>query len=475
MRGAGRVAWLGWGLLTWAVGAAPPDVTGWWQGTLDIGGGQLRLLIHLTRGDDGTLGGTLSSLDQGGEPMPFSRVGLDGDTLRLGIERLSVTYTGRLSPDGRQITGTFAQQGVVLELTLQRTDGPPPPPARPQDPVEPLPYRAEDVTFDNPAAGVTLAGTLTLPEGEGPYPAVALLSGSGAQRRDADLAGHRLFLVLADHLTRHGIAVLRYDDRGVGESTGDYGAATSADFAADAAAAAEYLAARPDLRADAVGLIGLSEGGLTAPMASLQSSRVAFLVLLSPPAVSGRDILIAQASALRRGAGMPDAQVAQAEAAQTALLDAVLAGEADEPETARLARLRPLAQALLAAEGAPDNAELAGSTVSGLLGPWMSFFLRHDPADTLRQVKVPLLAVWGQRDRQVLPEQSLPVMAAALADGGHTDHLLANLPGLNHLLQPAETGMPGEYGRIELTMAPAAQELIVWWIQRHVGSAEVQP
>ena len=321
------------------------------------------------------------------------------------------------------------------------------------------------MTLPGGAGGVTLAGTLTLPDpgefGPGPYAAAVLVSGSGPQDRDEALFGHRPFAVLADALTTAGVAVLRCDDRGVGDSTGDHAAATTADFTADARAAVRFLRDRDDVRA--VGIVGHSEGGLIAPRAAVAApGGVAFCVLLAGPALPGAAVLRTQAAAVVRASGGDDAAVAANRAVQDALLnaasapagerDALFAAAVDEAVAAMPAAGRDAGRAALAAQAKQVDT------------PWMRAFLTDEPAPTLRALRTPVLACFGGRDVQVTAADHAPAMTAALAD--HPAAAVVVFPRLNHLFQPAETGLPTEYARIETTFDPTALGLIVDWVVR---------
>lgn len=467
------IGWAAATTITAAAGAAEPPandrLAGTWQGVLEVSTIELRLVLHVTAGEGGALGGTLDSPDQGAAGIPLSSVTLEGDRVRIVSAAIAGELDGRLTPDGR-IEGLWKQGGTELPLTLVRSEGPPEAPRRPQEPPAEVPYRIEEVTFESLAPGVRLAGTLTLPVGAGPFPAVVLITGSGAQDRDESLMGHRPFAVLADHLTRRGAAVLRYDDRGVGGSTGDFAAATTEDFADDAEAGFRWLRARPEIDRAAVGLLGHSEGGIVAPRIAAREPAVAFLVLIAPPGVPGAEILPGQVERLARAAGAGEDQVAAAVALQRRILDLLLA---DLPEDERARRLDALLAEGLASLPEADREAAAAALEpqrSQLLAPWFRFFLGHDPAADLRRVKAPMLAIWGDKDVQVPPEQNRPPLEAALAAAGNQRVTTRTLPGLNHLLQTAETGLPTEYARIEETLAPAALDLIAGWIGETVGA-----
>jgi len=430
-------------------------VEGGWAGTLDAAGTELRLVFHIVLDQSGDLSGTMDSPDQGAYGLRLSTVSNEAGAVVFAIASLGGEYTGRMSEDGTAIDGQWTQGGMSFPLHLERADEAALAPERPQEPRPPFPYAAEDVTFDNPEAGIRLAGTLTIPPGGGPHAAVVLITGSGPQDRDETVFGHRPFLVLADHLTRRGIAVLRYDDRGVGESTGDFATATTPDFASDALAAVSYLKTRPEIDPRRVGLLGHSEGAIVVPIAANRSEDVAFAVLLASPGVNGRELLVMQAKAINRAAGLPEAVVQQRSALQTRLLDVVSSGGADSV-AARQAR------EILAAAGLTDEA--AAGQVRALLSPWMKHFLVYDPLPELRRLSIPVLVLNGEKDTQVPAAENLGLVEDALREGGNTDVTAEVLPGLNHLFQTAETGSPTEYAGIEETMSPAALEMIGDWV-----------
>ena len=428
----------------------PADVVGDWQGVLHAGAVQLHVVIHLTRARDGRLHATLDSVDQGAMGIPIASAVLQGATLHLDVVAAHASYEGHVRGD--TITGTWTQGGASLPLAFERVRDAAAlrPPARPQDPVPPFPYRAEDVTYGNPHAGIRLAGTLTLPEGPGPFPAAILISGSGAQDRNETVFGHHPFLVLADYLTRRGVAVLRSDDRGVGGSGGPFAGETSADFATDVESALAYLTTRPEIDARKIGLIGHSEGGLIAPMVAVRHPEVAFVVMWAGPGVPGADLLVEQVRSLSIAAAKPPAEVDKAVADERAILAAV-ARDIDP------ARLRADVQGLVP----PGQLDTA---LRQLASPWLRYFLTYDPAVALRRVRCPVLALIGSKDTQVPAAQNVPAIRQALEAGGNRHFEVDELPGLNHLLQPAKTGGVDEYGKIPITIAPEALEKMATWI-----------
>jgi hypothetical protein len=333
------------------------------------------------------------------------------------------------------------------------------------------------VSFDG-AGDFSLAGTLTVPRGDGPHPGVILVSGSGPQDRDETLLGHKPFAVLADHLTRAGIAVLRYDDRGVAASGGVFATATSDDLARDAEAALSWLASRPEVDGDRVGIVGHSEGGLIAPLVASRSELPAFLVLLAGPGMSGAEIILDQTAAGARVQGVDEAYIEESLAVTRALFEIAVREPDAEAAAAEMAALLRARMADVAAEtramaGIQEGGEEAwiASQVERVNTPWFRYFLGYDPIPALEAVQVPVLAVNGELDVQVTPEANLAAIAAALERAGNPDVTVRELPGLNHLFQEAETGSPAEYAAIDQTMSPRLLELVADWIVARVGGA----
>ena len=374
------------------------------------------------------------------------------------------------------LTIALPSLGLPMEIASQDQN-----PRRPQDPVEPFPYRSEDVRYPNPESGNTLAGTFTRPFSPGPFPAVILIAGSGRADRNEALMGHRPFLVLSDHLTQQGIAVLRFDKRGVGESTGDFAAATSRDFASDVLAGVAYLKARDDVDAEAIGLAGHSEGGLIAPMAAVASEDVGFLVLMAGPGVNGERILQGQRALIARASGVPEQAIARSQQLLNVVLQVLKSGTDTERNREAIAGI---VRAGLQGASAEDRArlgitdepsleravaaQLEQMQVGQLNTPWFRYLLTYEPAQTIARVRVPVLAINGQNDLLVPWEENLDEIEAALVRGGNADFEIHALPGLNHLFQNSETGAPSEFRTIEETWSVEAMELIADWILRTV-------
>lgn len=449
---------------------APDWAPGTWAGTLDAGQQGIRIVYDISRDERDALTGTMAVPAQGASGIPLSDLVADGRTLSMTFPVPGGgSYEGELSASGAEIHGTFTQGPRSFPLDLERVDGEAEGPPRPQEPVPPLPYEAEEVRFTNAAAGLELTGTVTIPDGVGPFPGVVLVSGAGAQDRDGSMFGHRPMLVIADHLTRRGIAVLRFDDRGVGGSEGDFGTATPEDLSTDVEAAAAFLAARPSVAADGVGVAGHSDGALAAALAARRDDGIAFLVMLAGSGLPGVETAAEQAERLARVGGAPEEIVAMnrrlyGELGRVAA-DSTGDGDVD-------ARLRAAARSVLdefspelrqrAFGGAEDR--VVGQLVGAFGTPWTRYTLRHDPRETLEGVGVPVLALVGEKDLQLAAGPHLGAISGALARGGNDDVTVRAMPGLNHLLQQAESGSPSEFGRIEQTVAPAALRVMSGWI-----------
>jgi pimeloyl-ACP methyl ester carboxylesterase len=449
-----KAIWIGFALLLGAWGAngnaqsGNAAVFGDWRGTISAGETTLRAAFHLGETS------TFDSPDQGVVGLP-AQLSVAGRTVTVSITGVGV-FEGTLSADGRTLEGVLKQGPAVIPISFER--GIFSAANRPQTPVPPFPYRVEDVGYDNPSqAGVRLAGTLTLPKTGGPFPAVLLISGSGAQDRDESLFEHKPFLVLADALTRRGVAVLRVDDRGVGGSSSGPQDATTADYAEDVEAGLAWLRARKEIDPRRVGLLGHSEGALIASMVAANDPEVGFIVLWAGQGVTGKDVVVEQARSIALANGASDDAAKQIAELQHAILEAVIAAP-NEPA------LRESLDTITSSRGMPP---IDAGTISRLTSPWYRYFLSLDPGAALRNVSAPVLALLGSKDVQVTPEQNAPALRAALRS--NPDASVEVLPGLNHLFQTAETGAPTEYGTIEETIAPAALSRVVQWIEEHAA------
>jgi fermentation-respiration switch protein FrsA (DUF1100 family) len=384
--------------------------------------------------------------------MPVT-VTRDGASLKLELKAAGATFSGKIASDAKSISGTFTQGPNNVPLVLSPVkDAAQLENRRPQNPVKPYPYREEEVSYDNKLQNVRLAATLTLPPGKGPFPGVVLITGSGPQDRDETLLNHKPFLVLADHLSRQGIAVLRADDRGTAKSTGDFATATTADFATDTEASLAYLKTRPEVNQHKLGLIGHSEGGVIAPMVAARNRDVAFIVMLAGTGVRGDEVLVEQSAAIQESMGAAPAEVEKNRTQERELLSLVTNDDAEIEKKMRELTAGKLSDAQIAAQ------------LQLIRTPWFHYFLHYDPATSLTKVTCPALALNGEKDKQVIPSQNLPAIRKSLEAAGNTHFEVVELPGLNHLFQTANTGSPTEYGQIEETISPIALNKISSWI-----------
>jgi uncharacterized protein len=437
---------------------------GVWQGALEANGLRLRLQLHVSHDEQKHLVAALDSPDQGISGLPAANVSQDGAVLHFEIPIVNGVYEGTLNTAKSAIAGSWMQNGVSRELKFQRSDQLLEL-VRPQNPVKPYPYREEEVSFSNEQAKISLAGTLTLPLGQGPFPAAILISGSGPHDRDETISGHRPFLVLADHLTRKGIAVLRFDKRGIGKSNGAYDRATSEDFAGDVQAALSYLRSRKEIDAKRMGLIGHSEGGLIAPMVAARSKEVAWIVLLAAPALKGEETLLLQSELILRAGGVNEEEIAKTREFNKQAYALVR----QESDAAKLqAKLSNLVESSgMSASLLPGALQ---SQVRLMASPWFRFFLDYDPVPVLQKTLCPVLALNGEKDLQIASKENLEQIRKAFQRGGNKDFQITELPGLNHLFQHGPTGAPVEYGSVEETMAPEALNAISDWIVKHTSS-----
>ena len=428
------------------------QIEGYWKGQIDLGGQQLEMAFNIKAAENG-YSATLDVPAQGAFDVPVDKTVFQDNHLQLTLSAMGASYSGMLK--GEAIEGEFTQHGMAFPLNLARGEKEAPK-ARPQDPQPPFNYRAEEVTFTNKKEGNTLAGTLTIPEGDGPFPALVLVSGSGQQNRDEELMNHRPFWVIADYLSRRGVAVLRYDDRGMGGSTGEVLNATSMDFSYDAEAAFNFLLNRKEINASQVGILGHSEGGIINFMVAERRPEVAFLVSLAGPAVNGIEVLKEQQAAILRAQGMTEEMVKFSGNANAQMFDIIEASN-DRVEADTL--LRQLLK------GWGYNEELTEQTVGQMASPWMYYFLKYDPTDAIVKTNCPALLLNGSKDLQVLASQNLPAYEKIIAEHGKTNLTLREMPDLNHLFQHCETGSPTEYVEIEETISPEVLEAIVEFVK----------
>lgn len=443
-----------------------------WLGILKAGNIDLKLQFRILKSQQEPPIVVMDSLTEKKMGIPaqgtFTETGMAFDIPMLGAK-----YTGSFSSVQKSLLdGKWSQGGqdVPLQLSSENVSAPVAQtrPIRPQTPTPPFPYSSQEVEFTNRNANVTLAATLTVPEGHGPFPAVVLINGSGPHDRDVSILGHKHFTVLADHLTRNGTVVLRYDERGVGKSTGNYALATSVDLAADAAAGVELLKTIATVDAKKIGILGHSEGGSIAPMVASQRTDIAWLVLLAGPAVPGKEILLDQIRLIAQASGAKPADLDVSISLSKALYEAI---DTTSPQSELRTKLERVLSDYVAGlpeetrKDAPDL-EVIRKNLSVLGSPWYRFFVVYDPADALTKIQCPVLGLFGEKDLQVSAALNGPALRSALKKAGNNQVTIQVLPDLNHLFQTCTTGTPDEYAEISETFSPAALELISAWIRQ---------
>ncbi|MBI9071538.1 MAG: alpha/beta fold hydrolase [Melioribacteraceae bacterium] len=420
------------------------EIVGSWVGTLDVGA-PLRIVFNISVDENRHVKATMDSPDQGAFGINVDEVIIDSGLIELKLNSLKGFYKGDIK-NADLIEGSWTQSGQNFPLNLKKTNEKIEI-KRPQTPKEPFPNNSVEVEFKNEEADIILAGTFTFPKEKDDFPAVIMVTGSGAQDRDETIFNHKPFAVIADHLTKNGIAVLRYDDRGFGKSGGDFVSATTEDFAGDAIAAYEYLLQQKNVNKNKIGVIGHSEGGLIASILGSQLDDLDFIVLLASPGVSGDKILSDQVRDINIASGLDDEVVKSNVRLQEKIL-AIVKEQIDE--NTKREKLKELVQ---------NDAQ-----VNQLLTPWFKFFVSFDPQDVLREISSPVLALNGDKDLQVNSKRNLKEIKSALEKGGNKNFKTLELKNLNHLFQNCETGMISEYGKIEETFAPEVLDIITNWI-----------
>lgn len=433
------------------------NIIGQWNGTLNTGYIKLRIVFHIEKSDNG-YSATLDSPDQGANGLPVSSVAVGDDSIRLVINSIRGEYTGKIVSDD-SISGIFTQMGHQIPLNLIKGTTTATKISRPQEPKPPFPYYSEEVKFVNKIDGDTLAGTLTLPSKDGKYPVAVMITGSGAQNRNEEVFGHKPFLVIADYLTRNGIGVLRYDDRGTAKSTGNFKTATTYDFSKDVEAAINYLLTRDDVNKKEIGLIGHSEGGIIAPMVAQKDKNIAFIVLLAGTGVAGDKLLLSQAKAIGKASGMSEEALGKAAEIDKSAYELV-------KKTNDQDKLKEELKNHLGTEIKDEN-QLT-MAIDQLTSPWFEYFLKYNPAPALEKIKIPVLALNGSKDLQVPAQENLPAIKSALERGGNKKYKIVEMEGLNHLFQECNTGSPTEYSKIEQTFSPKALKIIKDWIEARI-------
>lgn len=440
------------------------NMTGSWLGTINVGVNGLRMVFNLKLNDKDSLVATADSPDQGAKGIPMGHVILNKDKLTIQAPLILGEYNGTIKND-TIVDGTWTQRGQSYPLNIKKLK------AvfsvnRPQEPKPDFPYISEEVTIPNKKFNIYLAGTLTIPEGKEPFLAVILITGSGPENRNEEIYGHKPFLVISDWLTRNGIAVLRYDDRGVAKSQGNYEEATSADLATDAEAAFYFLKNNNKINPKAIGLLGHSEGGLIAPIVASSNPDVAFIVSLAGSGVTGEQILIRQLEEISKLSGVSESTIKESVATNKRLFSVLKKEKDNSKAEAKIMAIykenlekRKLSKAETETAMAQQKATFSASKYT-----WFRYFITTDAATFWKKVKCPVLALNGEKDLQVAADENLLEIEKIVRSSGNNAIKTIKLPGLNHLFQHCTTGLPTEYAQIEETFSPDALKIISDWI-----------
>lgn len=440
------------------------QLAGTWKGKLSVQTSQLTIVFHLKQ-DIGTYQATMDVPEQGGKGIMTSSVEVNGKAITIKIDIIKGSYFGEITNDST-ITGEWSQSGQKFPLVLIKQSNESLRLNRPQALKLPLPYESRDVYFENRTAAIKLAGTLTLPKENGNFPAVVLVSGSGPQNRDSEIFGHKPFEVIADYLTRNGIAVLRYDDRGIGKSEGDFNKATSFDFAEDAKSALEFLRKEAKINHKKIGLIGHSEGGMIGEIVGSGKDRSDFLVLLAAPAMDIDKLVLEQAKLIGEVSGTSPELVKMQIETNERVFKLLTSGVISDTIRKKIEE-QYFQQINTVAKGAVNETvvrEQAAKAVQGITTPWFITFINFKPQQYLGKLYGPVLALNGSKDLQVPAKQNLDIMREVMGKSKKVKLTAIELPGLNHLFQTAKTGSPSEYEGIAETFSPDALKIISDWV-----------
>ena len=440
------------------------DFLGDWYGKLSVSGVQLRIVVHVTKSDTG-FASTLDSPDQNAYGIEANSTEAVGNKLTITINTLKASYEALLADE--QLNGIFRQGGKEYDLVLTKKELPKEVLKRPQEPKPKFNYLIKEVEFKNEADNITLAGTLTFPKGKGPFAVAVMISGSGPQDRNEEILGHKPFWVIADHMAKSKIAILRFDDRGVGKSGGKFQGATSLDFVKDVEAAVAFLKTQKKIDQNKIGLIGHSEGGLIAPMVAVnEKNAIAFAILMAGPGILGSEIIILQQELISRVNGTSEEEIAKDKRWAEKLFQFM------EPKLSSKnfdSEMKQFIDSLNTAESTEIPNGMTQQQLNDLLfntfcDPWMKCFLFLDPSVALAKLKCPVLSINGSLDLQVPPNENLSAIKKQIESNGNSKVTIKEFPRLNHLFQECATGSPNEYGSIEQTISPEVLKTMSEWI-----------
>ena len=447
--------------------ARSQDISGHWNGTTKRGDKEITFVFNIKQ-ENATYSTTMDVPTFRIAGIKPSATTFTNGKLIIDGSNVGMNYTGVFNTEAQQFEGIYKEGGIEMVLNLKKGTIKIEDSKRPQEPVKPYPYYEEEVIFKNNEANITLAGTLTLPNKNGKFPVVILISGSGPQDRDESFMGHKPFLVLSDYLTRQGIGVLRFDDRGVGESTGNFGKATTEDFSKDVLSAIAYLKTRNDVDIKNIGLIGHSEGGIIAPLAANNSKDVAFMVLLASTGISGTELSVMQSKILREFPVKDE--VAYEKNTRKAIAIVISNKSKTEIKIELTTHYNEFLRPILTSLNVPEkniNAFIENQLKTSIQ-PWSRYFLQYNPADEIEKLQIPVLSLNGSKDTQVNAKINQEAIRQALIKGQNKNYKIVELENLNHFFQECETGKMDEYRKIEQTFSPTALNEIKKWVIEHL-------
>lgn len=432
-----------------------------WVGKIHTGVMKFTFVFKFWIDDDNTLKGTLDSPEQDLKDIPVNEIIIKDDSLKLDIRSIQRKYYAVMNKNEKVINGCYIRNGQInLPLVLKKTESEVIL-NRPQMPIKPYPYKEEEVSFINENDGTRLAGTLTIPYGKAPFPAVILISGSGAQDRDESVFGHKIFLVIADYLTRSGLAVLRFDDRGVGGSSGDHLKATSKTNSEDIIYATGFIGSRKDINRSKVGLIGHSEGGLIASIVASKCPQIAYIILLGAPGTSIEENLYQQNEMIRMAEGESANMIGLYNSLQKQIFSIV---KEEANDSVAVEKLKSAYTMNRYQHLSPEQKKNIDARINELLTPYFKDIIKCDPSPFLQNVKCPVLAITGEKDLQASPTKNLAAMNEAFQSGKNKNYKLIELHGINHMMQTCKKGTISEYADIEETISPLVLNTISEWI-----------
>ncbi len=424
------------------------NITGIWLGTMKVSDAvDLQVGYVISKTEEGKLTATMNIIEQKAYDIPMDAVNFTQDSIKILFTAAGISYLGKYDADNNLIAGHYTQGDTKIELNLYPVDELPGEVVRTQTPVRPFPYIEEEVVFNNTEADAALAGTLTIPETGANFPAIILVHGSGHTDRNETKMGH--FMLLADFFTRNGFAVLRYDKRGVGSSTGSYDEATTFDFAKDVEAGIAFLKDRKDIDKTRIGIIGHSEGTLIAPMVASEMHDIAFIVLMGVMGTNGAEIRLQQTQKIASLNGVPEDEINKELEQIKGYHEVLKTNDTKESKFSTIKAMYP---------------DMSDGMINYFLNPWYSCFIQLEPTAFLEKVTCPVLALTGENDVQCPQEDNLPMIEAALKKAGNTNFSVKSLPSLNHLFQTSKSGLPMEYENIAETIAPSAMDLMLNWV-----------